>query len=127
MKGGDDMTDVKKQQPHTQQPPEPMQKAGKKIKEATQKGGKGGASAMMGAAAGAVAGATLGGIAGAALSDEKTRKTVAESISNIAKTANETAKRLDANQDKVANTIKDKAGTIKETAESMQKSDTKKS
>lgn len=128
------MTDVKRQRAHTAQPPEPMKKHSLKAKKAAQKGHKGGANVMMGAAAGAVAGATIGGLAGAALADEKTRKAVSESISTMAKTAGETVKRLDENQDKLkknlsdsANTLKETAGTVKESTEPMQQTGTKKS
>lgn len=114
------MTDVKKPQTqHTPQPPEPMKKAGERVKDAVHKGKKGGANTMMGAAVGAAAGATIGGIAGAALADEKTRKTVTESISNIAKTAGETMKKLDENKGQLNQQLKDTASTVKKTAETV--------
>jgi gas vesicle protein len=128
------MTDIKQPNKTGMQPPEPLKKAGEKVKTAAEETGKkGGANTMMGAAAGAVAGATIGGLAGAALADEKTRKTVTDQITNIAKTAGETMRRLDENQDKLKKNLSDTSGTLKDTADSlkdatepMQKSGTKK-
>lgn len=121
------MTDVKqpnKQGAHAQ---EPIKKAGEVAKDVAEKGRKGGATAVMGAAAGAIAGATIGGLAGAALSDEKTRKTVSQQLGSVAKTATETIKRLDENSDKIKANLKDTASTLKDSAEPMHKTATKRS
>ena len=126
------MTDVKtttpKQQvnqPHSGQ--DPIAKATEKAKEVAGHGRKGGGASMMGAAAGAVAGAALGGIAGAALTDEKTRKTVTEQLGKMAKTAGDTIKKLDENQDTLKKNLSDTAKTLKDTSEPMQKTGVKKS
>jgi outer membrane lipoprotein SlyB len=108
------LTDVK---PTTKQTDStgPMQKAKETVKEVSGKGIKGGTGAMMGAAAGAVAGATLGGLAGAALTDEKTRKTVGDNLSKLARTAGETMKKLDENKGELkraTNTLKDTAQPV---------------
>lgn len=97
-------------------------KVSKKAKNVAQQGGKGGgATIMKGAAAGAVAGAAFGGIAGAAFTDKNTRKTVADNLSKVAKTAGETIKKLDENQDELKKNLSDTTDTLKDTSEPLHK------
>jgi outer membrane lipoprotein SlyB len=111
------LTDVKPKQQNITQ--DPVKKAKETVNEVSKKGMKGGTGAMMGAAAGAVAGATLGGIAGAALTDENTRKTVSEKLSQLAKTAGETVKKLDANSDKLKKNMSETSEILSDSAEPL--------
>jgi TctA family transporter len=61
----------------------------KKTSDSITKGKKGGLSTVAPVAAGAVVGAALGGATVAALTNEKTRKTITEVASNLGEYAND--------------------------------------
>lgn len=82
-----------------------------------KKGMKGGATTLASTAAGAVIGATVGGLAGAALSDTKTRKAVTQGISRFAKTAQDSAKRLNERADDIKAKTNNVIDTTKTLAE----------
>jgi hypothetical protein len=64
-------------------------------KSATKKGKKGGLSTVAVGAAGAVVGAALGGATAAALSNEKTRKSLGEVVGNIGEYASDAMDTID--------------------------------
>lgn len=76
-------------------------------------GKKGGSTTMISTAAGAVMGATIGGLAGAALSDTKTRRMMGEKITDLAKGATETAKRLSEESGDIDKSVKDLRSSAK--------------
>jgi gas vesicle protein len=79
-------------------------------------GKKGGSSMMLGTTAGILVGATVGGIAGAVLSDEESRRTFGKRLTQLAKGASETAKRLSENSDTLSANTRD---TLHRFSESM--------
>lgn len=95
-----------------------MQKSVKKVtKPLKKRGWKGGVSIAIGSATGAI----VGGLAGAALSDEKTRKNIGQSLTSFAKNAQHNIEALSNSSEDIKKSTRELSNTARNVQSRMKK------